>query len=554
MSVHPFAASRVLAALILLSPLIAFGQQTPPTPGSVTDTLKPAPKIEPLPPAPVDAPAPQGRAGVPAGGREITVERFVFEGNTAYDDATLDALIAGYRARPVTLYDLYEAADRVAAHYIGEGYTLTTVAIPAQRVDRGVVVFEVIEGRVGRVRAEGATRYQQAHLRRYLDEVRPGELYRTEDLEQGLRQLNELPGLSVRAVVEPGQAYGSSDIVLRADEAPVRGGVFVDNHGRDSIGEYRATVNLELNNPTGTEDQLRLLYLQSEDALLRYGFVEYSVPLNFRGPRLAVSYGQSDFEVGEGPFDGLVEGSNRDGRVALNWPLIIARNERWVLSPALRRTVADSDQFGLVERGTRITLLDLGATYSRAFTNRSVMQLRGNLSSSFGSQSRQDLSAPDSVGTEQRLRAEVDLQQLSPLWREIFVYTRVAAVWSPDPLVDTEQFSLGGPNSVRGYPTAEVRGDRGYLATLGLNQRFGFGPVTLDGRIFVDAGTVYLVDAPDGTDSQVSIASVGIGGDLSLPAGFGLRLDLAFPFGDRRDEISDGHDDGRLYGTVSYRF
>jgi hemolysin activation/secretion protein len=207
-----------------------------------------------------------------------------------------------------------------------------------------------------------------------------------------------------------------------------------------------------------------------------------------------------------------------------------------------------------VERGTRITLLDLGASYSRAFANRSVIQLSGSLSSNFGSQSREDLSAPDSVGTEQKLRAEVDLQQLSPLWREIFVYTRVAAVWSPDPLVDTEQFSLGGPNSVRGYPAAEVRGDRGYLATLGLNQRFGFGAVTLDGRVFVDAGSVYVVDAPDGADSHVSIASIGIGGDLSLPAGFGLRLDLAFPFGDRRDEISDGHDDGRLYGVVSYRF
>ncbi|MEC9356607.1 MAG: ShlB/FhaC/HecB family hemolysin secretion/activation protein [Pseudomonadota bacterium] len=554
MSVHSFAASRVLAALILLSPVISLAQQTPPTPGSVTDTLKPAPRIEPLPPAPVDTPTPQSRAEVPAGGREITVERFVFEGNTAYDDATLDALVADYLGRPVTLYDLYEAADRLAAHYISQGYTLTTVAIPAQRVDRGEVVFEVIEGRVGRVRAEGTARYQEAHLRHYLDEVHPGELYRTEDLERGLRQLNELPGLSARAVVEPGQAYGSSDIVLRAEETPVRGGVFLDNHGRDSIGEYRATVNLELNNPTRTEDQLRLLYLQSEDALLRYGFVEYSVPLNFRGPRLAASYGQSDFEVGDGPFEGLVEGTNRDGRVALNWPLIITRNERLVLSPAVRRTVADTDQFGLVERGTRITLLDLGASYSRAFANRSVIQLSGSLSSNFGSQSREDLSAPDSVGTEQKLRAEVDLQQLSPLWREIFVYTRVAAVWSPDPLVDTEQFSLGGPNSVRGYPAAEVRGDRGYLATLGLNQRFGFGAVTLDGRVFVDAGSVYVVDAPDGADSHVSIASIGIGGDLSLPAGFGLRLDLAFPFGDRRDEISDGHDDGRLYGVVSYRF
>ena len=35
-----------------------------------------------------------------------------------------------------------------------------------------------------------------------------------------------------------------------------------------------------------------------------------------------------------------------------------------------------------------------------------------------------------------------------------------------DPLVVSEQMSLGGPDSVRGYPSFEVMGDRGYNASI----------------------------------------------------------------------------------------
>lgn len=530
-------------------------QDAPPTAGTVGDTLKPPPVVRPLPPAPIEAPTPDSRTPpVAAGGRRVTVERFRFSGNTLFEEAELSALLDAYRGRPVTLYELYEAADTVTAHYVERGYTLSAVALPAQRIDGGEVRFEVIEGRIGKIRAEGNRRYQENHLRAYLDELRPGDIYRSDTLSDGLRQLNELPGLSIRALVEPGSRYGSSDIVLKAEETAFSGGVFIDNHGRETIGEYRAAVDFTLNNPTRTEDQLHLLALGSEDGLLTYGLIEYAVPLNFQGPRLRLSYSQADFEVGEGPFTDLVEGTNHNASAALEWPLIRQRNERLMLVPAVRGTDADTDQFGLITRGTRLTVLDIGLRYSRAFANRSLLQLQAGVSSNFGSQSREDLQAIDAVGTDQKFRAEVDLQQITPLWRQYFLYTRLAGVWSPEPLVDTEQMSLGGPNSVRGYPAAEARGDRGYFATVGIDRHFAAGPVGLDARAFLDAGSVYLVDAPAGVDSKTTLASIGIGGDLSLPAGFLLRLDLAVPIGAARDEISDGRDSGRVFGTLSYRF
>src|SRR3546814_3743458 len=60
---------------------------------------------------------------------------------------------------------------------------------------------------------------------------------------------------------------------------------------------------------------------------------------------------------------------------------------------------------------------------------------------------------------------------LQPLPWQLQLLTHVNGVYSPDPLVDTEAYSLGGPNTVRGFPSAEVRGDRGYFGSVTLRRR-----------------------------------------------------------------------------------
>src|SRR3546814_15652630 len=83
-------------------------------------------------------------------------------------------------------------------------------------------------------------------------------------------------------------------------------------------------------------------------------------------------------------------------------------------------------------------------------------------------------------------------------------------VCSSDLLVDTEAYSLGGPNTVRGFPSAEVRGDRGYFGSVTLRRPTFIGNTQWAGRVFVDAGKVFTVDPLPGTsdnDSQIGRAS-----------------------------------------------
>lgn len=543
-----------LTAALLASP--AFAQTTP---GSVTDTLKPPPKLESAPaPAPVQAEKPK-QAPAPAGarGKTVNVTGFVFSGVTQFTQGELASRLQGYMNRPVTLVDIYTAADEIAEFYSSQGYTLASVNVPPQKISGGVVLLEVTEGQVARVSVENNSSHKNWVVQRFLG-VRDGDIYKGEQIERGMQRLNELPGLSARAVIKPGEQYGSSELVVRATETPVSGALFIDNYGTEAVGRARFAATVNINNPSGMEDQVQLLALTSEESLLKYYYGAYSLPLNFMGSRLAFSYGHADFEVNNPALPG-VSGKSRNGKIELQHPVLRSRTDRLSLSAGLSRTLSNADLSGTTFNGTSITLFEVGASYNHTYSNLAVTQVNTSLASNFDKQGFADTLPPPPpaspiIKADQRIRAEVDVIHHHPLVRKLSALVRLNTVWSPDPLPDVTKFSIGGPQSVRGFAPSELRGDRGFFTQIAVQQRYELGPARITGRVFADSGKVFCADGvsctPSGTRED-SLSSIGIGAD----AEFGrmhLKLDLAFP----RDNhpASDGEDDGRLYGALFVNF
>jgi hemolysin activation/secretion protein len=515
------------------------------TPGTVADTLRPAPELE-RPQAPqIDKAPPPATAPVAEGGRKIVVSQFRVAGNTLYSSEELLPLLQDYIGRPLTLLELYEAADQITGFYVRNGATLASAIIPTQVLTSGSVLILVSEGRIGQVQVEGNQRYRASTLSKYLTPVAENQIYRSGILESDLLRLNELPGLQARAVLRPGRDFGTSDLVIQAEEDPFEGSAFVDNYGRENIGTYRFGGNAAFNNPLTIGDCLSVLAMTSSQQLLRYGSIEYSLPLGHGGTRLSASYGYADFEL-DGPFNG-VDGQNKTAHLKLTTPWVLTRQDRFSTGIGLSDTRANIDLSGLTFDETRITLAELDASYRHVYPNFALSQFALGLSSNGSNGSQAD-------GDAQPLRVELDMQHLQPLWpaASLDLYIRLNGVYSNDPLPDTSQFSLGGPSSVRGYPSAEIRGDRGYQGTVALQKEFGLGRVRMRSRLFADAGYVERVDAPPGTPDNDDISSVGIGADTLFPYDVTLRLDAAYPLQDR--QISDNRDDGRIFGSLTVGF
>ena len=535
---------QTVAAAFGLSACMVVHAQTV-APGELGNTLEPSPGLATPQSSEPAISVPEQPRVVPVlapGEGTLIVQRFEFTGHALFSEQHLSAQLKDYLGRRVTLGELYEAADRIAAFYSERGYTLATVNLPPQKVSDGVVLLQVSEGRVASVQIEGAERYQPEHVRRYLGAFRPREIYRADSLQQGLRALSALPGLEARATIRPGAAPGDSDVLVSLDERPIEGGLTLDNFGRESVGEIRLTASATLNNPLRVEDQLQLTGLVSEEALTRYGSVLYSVPLNYRGTRVRIGYSHAEFEIDGSP----VGGRSRNGELTVEHPLLLDARQRLMLSVGATRTLSNADFSGLIFNQTSITLLRAGLAYTRTHDNAAVTQVGSSVSSNFDSLSIEDF-ADGEVEGNQRLKWDLDVQHLMPLARSLQLYVRAAGTWSPDPLADTEKFSLGGPGSVRGFPSAEVRGDYGYFGSVSLQHLSAVSGVALRSRLFFDGGEAFSVDAPDAG----SLSSAGLGFDITRNP-LSLRVDWAYPLGSR--EASDGRDSGRLFGSLAASF
>ena len=107
----------------------------PPTPGAVLAPIdRPVIQPESVPEATVKGLADDGFKP-PASNTKIQVDKFILSGNSLFDDSVLLGVIGKYTGTPITIEDLYEAADDLQRFYRQQGYLLASVYVPAQKVE-----------------------------------------------------------------------------------------------------------------------------------------------------------------------------------------------------------------------------------------------------------------------------------------------------------------------------------------------------------------------------------------------------------------------------------
>ena len=143
------------------------------------------------------------------------------------------------------------------------------------------------------------------------------------------------------------------------------------------------------------------------------------------------------------------------------------------------------------------------------------------------------------------------MQRLQRLTQYTSLVLRVDGQYTHDPLVSLEQFSLGGPDSVRAYSVSETLAEKGGVASLefvmgapGFASRPAPGSRTwgdiLQFSLFVDYANGDL-NAPLVASQNSSVALSGAGGAIqfSLPGRVFARVDVSTRLTDRTP--TNGH-------------
>lgn len=490
----------------------------------------------------------------------IAVTHLRIRGNTLFADDTLHALVADAEGRSLTLAELGELAARLAGYYHRQGYPLTRVVVPAQRIADGEVTLEVIEARYGRVTLDNTSRVDGALLAATLAPLRDGEPIEQHALERQLLLLNDIPGLRNDTLLKPGETPGSADLrVASSDERTFTGSLSADSYGSEYTGRPRAGANLALYNPLRHGDVLSATALTS-GADLNYGRLAYETLLNGDGTRVGGAVSALDYRLGHG-LDALdAHGSAREAGLWLRQPLIRRQDVNFA-GQLQYRHVALSDRIDAAALKTdrRVDDLVVGVQGDwrdglgmGASTAWNLLWTAGRVAFDDADARLYDAASARTAGHFDKLNAAITRLQALPGDNAIFV--RASAQWAADNLDASEKLVVGGPYSVRAYDVGAISGDAGYLLSAELRHNFAAswgGQFQLIG--FVDSAQVKVNQTPWASGSnRATLSGAGVGVNWLL-APWQARAYVAAPIGNRPALIAD-NSKARAALEVSWQF
>jgi hemolysin activation/secretion protein len=469
MTPNRFAQLAAVTAFLLSLDGAAVAQQVP-NAGSILRQLEPDAPTLPVPKAD------ESRKNSPptaAAGPSIRVRTFRIEGNQRLRTTQIEPLLARYVNRDLSPEDLREATDSIARLYSRSGW-LARVFVPPQRVENGILLIQVVEGRLGDVVFADGTDLNALHVspQRILDRVEsgltPGQPLASGNLTRGVLLAGDLPGISVSATQTGGADTGLTNIVLSVENQELISGQFsVDNYGEASIGSERATGWLDFNSVFGFGEQLGVLGILTPD--LQFGRVSAQLPLSDNGLSLGVNAAGLNYLV-KAPNWTIYfpHGSSDSFGTDLDYQLVRTQDHNLSVGVTLLRKNFSNDN--IAGRVSDYHVYDAllfanGNLYDNlgggAVSTVSVSIGRGWVDMAGSPAEADDRFGPDTQGEFGLLRYRVDRTQ--KLWGAFAAFVSVSGQLSYQNLDPSEQFYLGGPAAVRAYPVTSNGGSTGQL-------------------------------------------------------------------------------------------
>jgi len=493
----------------------------------------PSPRVSPRLSAPALTSPALGTSG------SVAVMSVTVDGATAYASPALAGVTAGLIGPAVPVARIEAARANLLNLYRSDGYALTTVTATIDRQER--LRFSVVEGRIVDVKLEGdigPAGTQVLRFLRHLTEVRPID---TATLERWLLLAQDVPGVTLRAVLQPSaDEPGALTLVAQVERKAFGGLLSIDNRAFRLTGTEQGLALFEMDSVTSLGERTQVTAYHTSGNTQNFGQGSVELFLGGSGLKLRAYGGYGEANPAGFLRDIGYRGTTAVFGAALTYPVIRARQQTLNLSLALDAVETSirtntgpggssirsgQDALRIARIGADYALEDNLAGNDRAAVNSISVRLSQGLPT-FGASSQNEPTAS-------RLNERIDftkfvldatrVQTLFQPWTEATVALKGRALGqvTGDVLPPAEKFFLGGAEFNRGYYSGEVTGDNAMVlsAELQLNTRhdasvFGLPlPITAQYYAFYDYGQTWENQR---LDANARLSSVGLGLRLTL--------------------------------------
>lgn len=450
------------------------------------------------------------------GGPKFRLKKIEFDSSKFITPAELDEIAQKYVGKDADISVLQQAVADVNAIYAERGIVTGIATLPEQDAKDGIVKIKLTEGRLQNTTVTGNEQTAKWYI---LDRVKEpeGEILDVPKVNRDVLWFNRTNDVQIKALLQPGSSFGLTDLNFAVIEPPIDTlQLFVDNQGVQNTGRQEGGMFYKRHGLFGVDDRLTFYGVRSDGNL--NGNVAYNIPVNIWGGRVGVSYTEGNIKIVQGPFVSLnVTGRSTQAAVNVSQPVWVTQN--WMLLLNAAETEGNT-----VSRFS--TVATTNDHYDKS-TGGFALTNYGNNYSFTVSPAMNYVEWHDHILFGNRTFNTYTGTAIATAAGPANFSANLLASWqySPTHLLPGDQiFSIGGPTTVRGYPTNAVAGDSGYYVNAELHYNWSSIVKGLDTYLFTDWGAVYSL-AP----GIVELSSVGGGFSWTFAPSITLEASYATP-------------------------
>lgn len=495
----------------------------------------------------------------------IPVEKIEVIGSTIFGRDRLHPIIKPLEGRTVTLEDLRQAADRITQLYLNDGFINSRAILVDQVLTDGVVQIRVIEGRLERIDIEGTRRLNPNYIRSRIKRG-AGNPLNSIALEEQLRLLRIDPLFeNIEASLRAGDEIGQSILIIRVIEAePFLASFFVDNSSPPSIGSERFGTVVRYRNLIGIGDEIAASYSRTITGGADVFDFSYRLPVNARDGILQLRFAPNRNQITDAEIEVFgIRGRSRLYELSYRQPLVRNIRQEFALSLGFAHQRGQTFVFDNIpsafgigpdeDGNSRTSTFRFGQDYISRDRN-GAWGLRSQFS--IGTGLFEATTNRDPIPDGHFISWLGQLQRVQRLGKNNLLIFQTDIQLTPDTLLPSQQFVIGGAQSLRGYRQNARLGDNGFRVSLENRltvQRDATGDPSLQFVAFIDLGKVWnQPDNPNQLPEQTFLMGVGLGLYWQPIPNLDVRLDYALPIIDIDDRGNNLQDKG-LYFSVNFQ-
>jgi hemolysin activation/secretion protein len=479
---------------------------------------------------------------VEAAASKVNVNEYLVRGNTVLTALEIEDAVTPFLGPERTLKDVEAARDALLAQYQKKGFQSVYVDLPEQETSNGVVLLQVTETRVGRVRVVGANYSSPVDVREQVTAIQEGTVPDFNKAQTELMALNRTAKRQVMPLVKQGAIPGTMDVDLKVDDSsPWRGSLGLNNDRSSGTSPLRLSASIGHDNlwQMGHSASISFYGTPQDYTNSNSWSGSYKAPLQNSNWTLEVSGYRSNSDVATiGRMNVLGKGHSIGLKASYAMPNAGTWWHTWNLGVDFKSNDEEM-RSNLAITGEKTPLryapLNFGysgfAQYDNYYHSIDINLVAGT-SSFFGyGSSPLEFWNKRYQSSPSFMVAKLDTSGAYTFGNGMQLYGRFSAQMTDSPLISSEQITAGGMYTVRGYSQAEIAGDYGGMGSLEFRTKnYNYAWLqNLRFYTFAEAAKLNIHEPLKEQNDMAWIASVGLGSSFNLGNYVNGRVDFGYP-------------------------